>query len=526
VKIVARQRTAPALPVADRADQRSLSRSLAVFCLVVVLFVALRFWKLTSFSLWGGEAFTVLGARQTWAGMFSYVIADIVHPPLSYVLLKLWISLGGQSLLWLKLFPVLTGIGLVVPFYFLCQELDLQWPEMSLALFLAAVNGYMIHYAQELRMYSLLTFLAMCSFWLFMRYFRRPGQATRDLLWLTVVNSLAIYSHYYGWVVVGVELLFLLMWQRRKLPRFGLSLAVLFLAFAPWAYVVIREAHSVGGLARNLDWIPRPDLTHFLNFYATLNGPFGARAIKGLGLVLFGLPVVLWLWKIIRSHDQNRRAEAILLSWLALLSFLPITVTYLLSQWTAQALWIDRYFIFLALPYLLLVAVAANRLEPKWLRYTWIGFIVCWSLYGGVRDMRTNRMAWEGAQMGSRVQWDRMTRQLIEAESGGASPVNIFTLTVISKGLRTGDWASSTSLDYFLDSYGIDKFRFVYAKDVQALLRRQPAEPHFWIAFFEIPEWPQHSPGRQLEQAGYRVGDAIVFQQGPNRVTLLPVWRR
>jgi hypothetical protein len=492
----------------------------------VILFVTLRFWRITSFSLWGGEAFSMIGAKQTWMGMFSYVIADIVHPPLFYLLLKLWIGLGGESLLWLKLFPVLSSVALVVPFYFLCRELNLQWPEMSLALFLAAVNGYMIHYAQELRMYSLFTFLSMCSFWLFIRYFRMPGRATRELLWLTLVNCMAIYSHYYGWVVVGVELLFLLIWQRRKLLGFGLSIAVLLLAFAPWAYLVIREAQAIGGLARNLDWIPKPHLVEVLNLYSALNGPFGSRYIKALGLILFGLPMLLWFWKIIRSGVKSQRGEAILFSWLVLLSFLPVIIVYLVSQRTEQAIWIDRYFIFLALPYLLLVAVAVNRLEPKWLRYPWIGLIVFWSLYAGLNDLRTNRMAWGGPQLGSRVRWDDLARQMMVAENDSPGPINVYTLTVISKGLRTGDWASSTSLDYFLDSYGEDKFQFVYARDVKALLDRPPQDEHFWIAFFELAESPQPSPRHILEEDGYRVGDAIVFQQLSNRVVLLPVWRK
>src|ERR687889_786244 len=55
----------------------SISLSAGLFVLVVLIFVALRFWKITSFSLWGGEAFTVIGAKQDWSGMFSYVIADI-----------------------------------------------------------------------------------------------------------------------------------------------------------------------------------------------------------------------------------------------------------------------------------------------------------------------------------------------------------------------------------------------------------------------------------------------------------------
>jgi len=135
-------------------------------------------------------------------------------------------------------------------------------------------------------------------------------------------------------------------------------------------------------------------------------------------------------------------------------------------------------------------------------------------------------MAWEGAQVGSRVKWDLMTQQLVQAQGENSEPVTIYTLTVISKGLRTGDWAISTSIDYFLDSYTKDKFKFVYARDIKTLLKQPPQEEHFWIAFFDLADWPQLSPRRQLEESGYRVGDAIVFQQLYNRVVLLPVWRK
>ena len=523
---MSKQSLAATLPMSKRVASRTLSLSPVVVILVVILFVVLRFWNITSFSLWGGEAFTMIGVKQTWMGMFSYVIADIVHPPLFYILLKLWIGLGGESVLWLKLFPALSSIAVILPFYFLCRELNFQWPEMSLAMFLAAVNGYLIHYAQELRMYSLFTFLSMCSFWLFMRYFNSTAGTSGKLVVLTFVNLLNIYTHYYGWVVVGMEFLFLMIWRRPKLLNFGLSALILFLIFAPWAYLVIREAQSIGGLDRNLDWIPKPNVVDVLNFYSTLNGPFGSRYFKSLGLILFGLPMVLWFWKIIRSGFKSGWGEAISFSWLVLLTFLPVTVIYFISQRTEQAIWIDRYFIFIALPYLLLVAVAANQLKPKWVRYPWIGLIVFWSLYSGLLDLRTNRMAWEGAQMGSRVKWDIVTQQLIEAEAKSSKPINIYTLTVISKGLRTGDWASSTSIDYFLDPYGEDRFRFVYARDIQGLLKRSLVEDHFWIAFFELAESPQAHPAAALQENGYRVGDPIVFQQMYNRLILLPVWRK
>jgi hypothetical protein len=523
---MSKQNIVAAWPVSRGIASRTLSRSLAVFIFVVLLFVTLRFWKITSFSLWGGEAFTMIGVKQTWTGMFSYVIADIVHPPLFYILLKLWIGLGGESLLWLKLFPVSSSIALAVPFYFLCRELNFQRSEMTLALLLAAVNGYLIHYAQELRMYSLFTFLSMCSFWLFIRYFNSTAGTNGKLVMLTCVNLLNIYTHYYGWVVVGMEFLFLIIWQRHKLLKFGISAVILMLIFAPWAYFVIREAQSIGGLAQNLDWIRKPDLIDMLNFYSTLDGPLGSRYLKFVGIILFGLPVLFWFWRIVRSDFRSRSSETISFSWLVLLSFLPIIMIFLISQRSAQAVWIDRYFVFIAIPFFMLISAAAFRLEPAWMRFMWVVLIVLWSLTAGLNDLKTNRMAWGSPQVGSRVRWDDLARQLNGAENDSPGPINVYTLTVISKRLWTGDWASSTSLDYFLDSYGKDRFHFVYARDAKALLDRSPQENHFWIAYFDLAESPQPSPGRILEESGYRVGKAIVFRQLSNKVVLLPVWRQ
>jgi len=522
---MSKQIIATALPVSERVSSRTLSRSVAVFVLVAILFVTMRFWKITSFSLWGGEAFTMIGVKQDWSGMFAYIVSDIVHPPLFYVLLKFWILLGGESLLWLKLLPVLTGISLVVPFYFLCRELNFQWLETSLALFLAAINGYLIHYSQELRMYSLFTFLSMCSFWLFMRYFNSTTGTSGRLVPLTLINLLNIYTHYYGWLVVGMEFLFVLVWQRSKLLKFGLSALILLLAFTPWAYPVIREAQAIGGLAKNLDWIPKPGLVDIVDFYASLNGPLGSRYLKFLALLLFSLPLARWFWRIIRSDSKRQGDELITFSFLSLLSFVPVIAIFLISQRLEQAVWIDRYFVFIAVPYFMLVATAAYRLERAWIRYTWIGLIVIWSLIAGFNDVKTNRMAWASPQLGSRVQWDIMTQQLIKAEADPSTPINIYTLAVISKGHRTGDWAISTSLDYFLDAKDRDRFRFVYARDVQDLLNQGPQEEHFWIAFFDLAGSSQRFPGRVLQEQGFRVGNPIVFQQLYNRVVLLPVWR-
>jgi hypothetical protein len=321
-----------------------------------------------------------------------------------------------------------------------------------------------------------------------------------------------------------MELLFLLIWQRRRIIDFGISMSVLAVSFAPWMVVVVQEAQAIGGLAQNLDWIPKPQLVSILDLYVTFNGPLGNRYIKLLGLALFGLPILIWVWRLFRSGFKTHKFELVSLSWLALLGFLPVFALFVVSQQMEQAVWMDRYFIFIAIPYMMLVAAAAYRLRPLWLRNLWVAAIVIMSALSGYHDWSTNRMAWESPQLGSRLHWDDLVLQMTAVENRESNPIEIYTLTVISNRYRTGDWALSTSIDYHLDMFGDDRFQTTFVRDMEALLER-PKGNHFWVAFFELSEWPQTSPAVILIENGYRVGEEISYRNGADRVVLLPVWR-
>jgi hypothetical protein len=78
--------------------------------------------------------------------------------------------------------------------------------------------------------------------------------------------------------------------------------------------------------------------------------------------------------------------------------------------WPWQAVWIDRYFIFIAAAYMILIAVAVNRLQPAWIRNLWIAVIVTWSVVAGITDLRTNRIAWSSPLLGSRIPWGDIAR--------------------------------------------------------------------------------------------------------------------
>ena len=80
-----------------------------------MIFVSVRLWGLTDFELWYDEVWSVEAARLGWKELVLWIANDAVHPPLFYFLLKLWMKMGGESLLWLKSFPFLTGCAAVIP---------------------------------------------------------------------------------------------------------------------------------------------------------------------------------------------------------------------------------------------------------------------------------------------------------------------------------------------------------------------------------------------------------------------------
>ncbi len=349
--------------------------------LAIVLFIAARLWHLTTSCLWFDEIFSVHAAEHSWGSILQFVAADLVHPPLFYILLKIWTSIGGESLLWLRLFPALLSIAAIWPTLLLARELKLTRTETAFALLLLAVNGYLIKYAQEVRMYSLLLFLSACSLGLFFSWLRDDAGRTR-ILALTVVNLLLIYSHYYGWLMVMLQLVLGFWFVPRLRKQLLVSFAVLSASYVPWI-VQLTRAYENNRLAQNVGWIPRPGLRALLEYAMLLNQPFTFpessvdTAINPFGgilvLLLFALPIAMFIWRSlkVRQHDER-------LLMLGIFAFAPVVLVIIASWIFPKSIWGTRHLIIAAVPYCLLAAIAVVRLSPDWMRIAILLIAGCW----------------------------------------------------------------------------------------------------------------------------------------------------
>jgi hypothetical protein len=473
-------------PANDHATTRT---QLVLTALLVALYAAVRLWRLTATCLWFDEIFSVHAARHTWAGLWSFAAADLIHPPLFYALLKLWAQAAGDSLLWLRLFPALTSIAVLVPFLLLARELRLTLAETNVALLLMAANGYLVKYAQELRMYSLLLLLTLASLWLLARLLNsardgrerlprqlgKPRDSTRRahaklfptaklFLALGLVNLLLVYTHYYGWLVIGCEAALLLFKDRRRLAPFLLTVAALALLFAPWLAACARASAEGGGLAQNVGWIARPRAAELAEAFALFNEPFYfqqssdqplyARGGALLGLVLVGLPILFLLaraprreknedtrqadiehegeWQGNVEHEgerrrivegeSERRRDAVV--FLALFTLLPVALAFAASLVLPFSVWGTRHLIVAAGPYFMLAGVALARLRPLWLKSGALVLICCWYFFVGALLLATRG---EGEYIW--CAWDGLARSALRDEAGtraDARPVNLY----------------------------------------------------------------------------------------------------
>ena len=425
--------TRPVTPSpANATDEAAVKNSLSILVTVAVsgLFVALRLWRLSASCLWFDEIFSVHAARHGWAELLRFAAADIIHPPLFYLLLKIWISVGGESLLWLRLLPALVSIGAIIPFLLLCRELNLKQSEWNLALLLLAVNGYLIKYAQELRMYSLLMFLSLCSLWLFVKFFRAEHASRKQLGCLFLVNLLMVYSHYGAWIVVMVQCLALLIWQRRKAKRFLITFALLLLAYAPWAFLVRANAEAGKGLAQNIGWVMRPTLRDLTQLYALLNKPFwfiqstAARPYDLLtalfAILILGAPLVFLSMRVWQRVEPENNIGRKTFRVLFLFVSAPVIIVFSLSWLLPQSVWGTRHLIIVAAPYAILVSVAVIRSPRSWLKIA-VGLILgCWFLLAGVSWARARPPVFIWCA------WETLAQKVEASEIQPAQEVRVF----------------------------------------------------------------------------------------------------
>ena len=223
---------------------RSLSLRITVhpLALITAVGLALRLVLLGNARLWYDEAGSAWMASLPFDRMLAATAGD-AHPPLYLVLLWSWIRVAGAGEAAVRLPSVVASVLCIPLAYAIAQRLQLSRQVALASAALVAVLPAQLYYAQEARMYALLTLLVSLALY---------AALGRQWWLLGLALAAGYWTHNYGLLfavpinVVAVAVI--LRWRPRSWadPLWWLWANVLaFGAWLPWLSVLAGQMREV-----------------------------------------------------------------------------------------------------------------------------------------------------------------------------------------------------------------------------------------------------------------------------------------
>ncbi|WP_416666676.1 glycosyltransferase family 39 protein [Egbenema bharatensis] len=327
------------------------------------------------------------GWSHTWQALTSHP----EHPPLYYLLARVWMELFGSETAIVRSLSVGFSLLAFPALYWLCQELFHSPFTGWIAIGLLSISPFHVLYAQEARQSSLWTLATLLSSAALVRAMRLKTWASWGVYAATI--ALNLYTFLFSvLVVMGHGFLVILShpilerWgrseagsnsaedstgaARKSLQGYLLAVALGLIAFMPWLIVLVQEK---GALDAKTFWttqfLPKDVLIklwglHFSSNFIDLGLPLDhLYTYIAPPIVLLLLAYSLWV-----LYRHAPRPAAILIPLLILLPSLTLMLPDLI--WEGQRSSQTRYFVPMLVGGQLAVAHLLSRLmqHPSYVR--------------------------------------------------------------------------------------------------------------------------------------------------------------
>lgn len=173
--------------------------------------------------------------------------SDPQHPPLYYVLARLWAQAFNDSPASLRSLSALISLLVLPCLYWLCLELFESSAIAWISLGIAAVSPFELFFAQEARQYGLWMVFILMSSAILLASIRKEN----DLgLWgaYAIALTLGLYTHLFMAPVAAAQGAYVLICQRfhwsKVVRSYCLSTAIAVLLFSPWIWVFINHLQT------------------------------------------------------------------------------------------------------------------------------------------------------------------------------------------------------------------------------------------------------------------------------------------
>lgn len=293
------------------------------------------------------------------------------NPPFYYYCLWVWhqiIPISEYNSRLLSVLFVAFAIGLT--FLFTSKYFNVNIG-ISTALLLSLSN-FVTYYSQETRAYSLVLLLVMTSSILFFRYLNKS--TIWNLLFLSLINFLIVYSHYIAGLVLVVQYLFIILFKKEKVKLYipiqtGLIVLLIFLRFTK------KQFNNILNFNHKEDfWLKPAGFKELLQAFSEL-------FYNNTTAIVFIFLGLVFVFQYIKGRQEDVFKVKLYCFFLGFL-----TILLLFSIGTFKALFLPRYLIF-CIPFATIVVIYQLS-DLKLYGYYLVALLVCLQLF--VIQLRKN----------------------------------------------------------------------------------------------------------------------------------------
>jgi len=327
--------------------------------ILLVISLGLRVRGLDTQSIWRDEADSLRFASSP-AQLQEMFLTPGHNAPLYYLALRGWTQLAGGDIISARFFSALWGTLGIALLWAVGRRL-IGSRASFLAALIAGTSPYLVWYAQEARTYSVLVAMTLLSFLLYLKAMEHGGVG-RWAMYLVCAGA-SLYLHVAAVLMLPVHALAGLLLRpkgKEGWRAWGVVTALLLLPAIPllsWEIRLLLSPFQTGHAPAGAGEIAAGLLL------AITSGPSGQRclwwALPGLFLALIGIASPLL------SHENSAQGDSWRHIWI-ILAWLLFPIGGLLAVSAIMPLFSERYLIFVAPAFYLLVGLGIRALWKIW----------------------------------------------------------------------------------------------------------------------------------------------------------------
>ncbi len=459
----------------DDVKQEWTYRQVAAICAILLVGFALRIYRIDYEPVWYDEisSFEFLDSPTIQQFFQLERQLDSAMLPVYFTTEYYWARLVGDSVLAVRLLSLLSGMATILVMYLLGRRLYGHWAGCTAAL-CVAFSKLLIYQSQEIRMYAFVLLFAVVSAYGFVNAL----DTNKKRWWICnfIANALAMSTHLFAVLFIGMQFVFLLVTRPRKFRLLGSwALAHAIVGGFAMAWFLTTDFKT---LEDHVAWIYKPGLKRLFDAYYFVYAGSKLDALDLVRHLPLGIPVHYLLggfllavaaFFVLRNVISNRwkvgshvipmvdDRTLFVLFWLILPPFTLFFLTY-----TVKPCFVERYTLYSCFALYLLVGAGVAKLPSAAWRNSALALLLL-LMAGNLVDLwRPMRPDWKSARP--------VLAELADKDATVYSPPNNFEPTLVFYG-------------------GVDQSRLEHSEQFieEAVENARSGQPTA-IAFFEVPD--------------------------------------